>query len=96
MWRITACRRRSRVAELPLEYRHEPPLALGSGEDGLDATRIILREASQHLNPGGLLAVEIGHNRAELEAAFPELEMVWPEIDGGSDTVFLVTREQLL
>ena len=84
------------VAELPLEYRHEPPLALGSGEDGLDATRIILRDAAQHLNPGGLLAVEIGHNRAELEAAFPELEMVWPEIDGGSDTVFLVTREQLL
>jgi ribosomal protein L3 glutamine methyltransferase len=84
------------VAELPLEYRHEPSLALGSGEDGLDATRIILRDAAQHLNPGGLLAVEIGHNRAELEAAFPELEMVWPEIDGGSDTVFLVTREQLL
>lgn len=84
------------VAALPREYRHEPALALGSGDDGLDATRIILRKAAQHLNPGGMLAVEIGHNRVALEAAFPELQLVWPEIEGGSDTVFLLTREQLL
>ncbi len=83
------------VAALPPEYRHEPALALGSGSDGLDATRIILREAARHLNPGGLLAVEIGHNRAELEAAFPDLELTWPDIEGGTDTVFVITREQL-
>ena len=84
------------VAALPAEYRHEPALALGSGADGLDATRIILRDAAQHLNPGGLLAVEIGHNRDALEAAFPDLVLIWPEIEGGTDTVFLVSREQLL
>ena len=83
------------VAALPREYRHEPALALGSGEDGLDATRIILRDAAAHLNPGGLLVVEIGHNRAEMEAAFPDLALVWPEIEGGEDTVFVVSREQL-
>lgn len=83
------------VAALPAEYRHEPSLALGSGVDGLDATRTILREAARHLNPGGLLAVEIGHNRAALEAAYPELELTWPEIEGGADTVFVITREQL-
>ncbi len=83
------------VAALPPEYRHEPALALGSGIDGLDATRIILRDAARHLNPGGLLAVEIGHNRAELEAAFPDLELTWPEIEGGTDTVFVISREQL-
>lgn len=83
------------VAALPAEYRHEPALALGSGTDGLDATRIILRDAANHLNPGGLLAVEIGHNRAAVEAAFPDLELTWPEIEGGTDTVFVLTREQL-
>jgi ribosomal protein L3 glutamine methyltransferase len=83
------------VAALPPEYRHEPSLALGSGEDGLDATRVILREAARHLNPGGLLAVEIGHNREALEAAFPDLDFAWPQIEGGEDTVFLLTREQL-
>jgi HemK-like putative methylase len=51
------------VAALPPEYLHEPELALGSGEDGLDFTRIILREAKKHLTDNGLLIVEIGHNR---------------------------------
>ncbi len=84
------------VAALPPEYRHEPALALGSGEDGLDATRMILGEAARHLNPGGLLAVEIGHNREALEAASPHLEFAWPRIEGGEDTVFILTREQLI
>lgn len=83
------------VAALPPEYRHEPALALGSGIDGLDATRAILSKAAQHLNPGGLLVVEIGHNRGELEAAYPDLELIWPELEGGADTVFIITREQL-
>lgn len=83
------------VSALPAEYRHEPALALGSGEDGLDATRVILAKAARHLNPGGLLVVEIGHNRAALEAAYPGLDFAWPRIEGGDDTVFVLTREQL-
>jgi len=83
------------MAELPAEYRREPEMALGSGHDGLDAVRVILRHAAEHLNPGGLLAVEIGHNRAALEAAFPDLEFFWPEVEGGEDMIFIVTREQL-
>lgn len=84
------------VAHLPPEYRHEPALALGSGLDGLDATRIILNDAARHLNPGGLLVVEIGHNRAAVEAAWPHLDFTWPELAGGSDTVFVIEQEQLL
>ena len=80
---------------LPAEYRHEPTLALASGNDGLDATRVILREAKRHLNPNGLLVVEIGHNRTALEAAFPEIAFTWPEIEGGSDMVFVLQRDQL-
>jgi ribosomal protein L3 glutamine methyltransferase len=83
------------VAALPEEYHHEPAMALGSGDDGLDATRIILREAPKHLNPGGLLAVEIGHNRDALEMAFPAIEFTWPELEGGDDTLFLVRREDI-
>lgn len=83
------------MAALPPEYRREPRMALAGGEDGLDAVRVILREAAQRLNPGGLLAVEIGHNRALLEQAFPRLPFLWPETSGGDDRVFLLTREQL-
>ncbi len=83
------------VAELPPEYLHEPEEALGSGEDGLDATRQIILQAAKFLNPHGVLLVEIGHNRDVLEAAYPELPFTWLETSGGDGFVFLLTREQL-
>jgi ribosomal protein L3 glutamine methyltransferase len=84
------------VAALPEEYLHEPALALGSGEDGLDATRLILQSASRFLNPHGVLLVEIGHNREVLEPQFPELEFTWMDTSSGDGFVFLLTREQLV
>jgi ribosomal protein L3 glutamine methyltransferase len=83
------------VAALPPEYQAEPALALGSGDDGLDATRQILADAKDHLNPGGLLVVEIGHNRDALEAAFPALPFTWLDTSGGDQFVFLLRREDL-
>ena len=79
---------------LPAEYRAEPELALASGRDGLDHTRAILREAHAHLNPGGTLVVEIGHNRRALERAFPRLPFVWPETSAGPGYVFTLGREE--
>jgi ribosomal protein L3 glutamine methyltransferase len=84
------------VEELPPEYLHEPEMALGSGEDGLDITRRILEEATRFLNPLGVLVVEIGHNRDELEASFPELPFVWLDTESGDGFVFLLTREMLV
>ncbi|WP_416189247.1 50S ribosomal protein L3 N(5)-glutamine methyltransferase [Neisseria sp. CCUG17229] len=84
------------VDTLPDEYLHEPELALGSGQDGLDATREIILQAAKFLNPKGVLLVEIGHNRDVLEASYPELPFTWLETSGGDGFVFLLTREQLL
>ena len=80
---------------LPEEYLREPVSALASGEDGLDHVRTILSVAPKHLNTGGLLVVEIGHNRDALEAAFPALPFTWLETSGGDEHVFLLSREQL-
>lgn len=84
------------VAALPPEYLHEPKLALGSGSDGLDATRVILKQAATHLNPGGILIVEIGHNRDVLEAAYPELPFTWLDVAAGDEFVFLLHHKDLL
>ena len=83
------------MAALPAEYRHEPALALAAGADGLDVVRRILAEAGAHLNPGGLLAIEVGHNQHLVEAAFPDLPMVWLDTEHAEGKVFLVTREDL-
>jgi len=84
------------MAKLPTEYRNEPQLALGSGDDGLDHTHTILREAAKHLNDEGILVVEIGHNREALLDAYPDLEFTWLTVESGNQYVFLLTKEQLL
>ena len=47
------------------DLRFEPPAALASGVDGLDAIRSILRDAPVHLVPGGWLLLEHGHDQGE-------------------------------
>jgi release factor glutamine methyltransferase len=42
------------------DLRFEPAAALASGPDGLDAIRVIVAEASAHLEPGGWLLLEHG------------------------------------
>ena len=83
------------MAILPQEYRNEPQIALGSGNDGLDHTHSLLHEAGKHLNAGGLLIVEIGHNRDALLAAYPDMPFTWLEVDSGNEFVFMLTKEQL-
>lgn len=84
------------MAQLPQEYRNEPQAALGSGEAGLDHAHVLLREAPNHLNEGGILVVEIGHNREALLSAYPHVPFTWLEVESGNQFVFLLTKEELL
>ena len=54
----------SQMDFLPQDVRHEPPLALDGGEDGLDFYRRIFQECGAFLKPNGLLIVEIGGDQA--------------------------------
>ena len=80
----------------PAEYLHEPGLALGSGEDGLDLVRKLLADAPRYLAPEGLLAIEVGHNRAIVDAAFPALSPTWLTAPSGDDKIFILEAGQLL
>jgi len=84
------------MGALPAEYRAEPELALAGGADGMDFIRALLGGVSAKMNPDGILVLEIGHERAHFEAAFPDLEVVWLETSAGEDQVLLVTRDALL
>ena len=53
------------LAELVPDIRDfEPRLALDGGNDGLDVVRVLVAGAGSHLEPGGILAVEIVHDQA--------------------------------
>ncbi|MFN6995842.1 MAG: 50S ribosomal protein L3 N(5)-glutamine methyltransferase [Aquincola tertiaricarbonis] len=83
------------MAALPAEYRAEPELALAGGADGMDFIRRLLADLPQRLSPNGVLVLEIGHERAHFEAAFPTLEAVWLPTSAGDDQVLLLDREAL-
>ena len=90
---------RQSMADLPPEYRAEPAMALdgnlGGGSDGMDFVRSLLQSVAAHLNPQGVLVLEIGNERPYFEAAFPSLEVIWLETSAGEDQVLLLTRETL-
>jgi len=83
------------MAALPPEFQCEPALALAGGDDGMDLVRRVLRDAAAHLQPHGLLVLEIGHERAHFDAAFPALEVASLPTSEGDDAVLLITRETL-
>lgn len=80
---------------LPDEYRHEPQLALAGGDDGMDVVRRIIAQARNWLTENGILVVEIGNERPNVEAAFGGLDLVWLSTSAGDDTVFLIQASDL-
>ena len=80
------------MAMLPEEFRHEPAMALGSGEDGLDITRRILKEAPAHLVAGAGLLCEVGLGRAALEASYPDTPFLWLDTEDSAAEVFWLPR----
>jgi len=83
------------MAALPAEYRHEPEMALAGGADGMDIVRRIIADARNWLTDDGVLVVEIGNERANVEAAFGGLDLVWLSTSAGDDNVFLIQAADL-
>ena len=83
------------MADLPRECRAEPKLAFDGGPDGLAIVSRILREAARHLTPQGGLLCEIGRGRELLEAAFPQLPLLWLDTEDSDGEVFWIGAADL-
>lgn len=83
------------LASMPAEYQNEPEIALGSGDDGLDFTRLLLQQAAEYLTDDGVLIVEVGNSWVHLEDAYPTVAFTWLEFERGGHGVFMLTSAQL-
>lgn len=83
------------LAAMPAEYHAEPAMGLGSGDDGLDITRRILANARDHLEPDGLLVVEVGESMAAAQSSFDALALNWIDLACGGDGVFAIAASDL-
>ncbi len=80
---------------LPPEYAHEPVQALFTGDDGLESPKRILQDAARLLADDGLLLLEVGAGWPALEAEFPSLPFVWPELLAGGEGIAVVYADDL-
>jgi ribosomal protein L3 glutamine methyltransferase len=83
------------MADLPRECRAEPKLAFDGGADGIAIVRRILDEAGRHLTPQGGLLCEIGRCRPALEAAYPQLPLLWLNTEESDGEVFWTAAADL-
>jgi ribosomal protein L3 glutamine methyltransferase len=83
------------LRDMPPEFAREPRSALAGGPDGLDLVRRIVTGAGKYLCSDGFLAVEVGGGKRALEAAFPRIPFVWPELANGGDGIALVAAGDL-
>lgn len=84
------------VSDFPPEYQAEPVLAHAGGVDGLDIVRRIMAEAANHLEPEGMLIVEIGTGRDVFETIYPDLALDWLDTEASEGEVLAVQAAQLM
>jgi len=83
------------MAALPPECRAEPKLAFDGGADGLHIVRRILDQAGEYLTPEGGLLCEIGRGRDNVEAAYPQLPLLWLDTEDSEAEVFWIAVADL-
>ena len=83
------------MSKLPAEFEHEPSLALAGGTDGMDLVRDLIADARHYLTADGVLILEIGHEAAHFEAAFPDLDPLWLDTAATERNILLLGAAQL-
>jgi len=80
--------------DMPVEFSHEPKLALVSGDDGLDLTAAMLAQAADWLSEQGLIVIEVGNSEIALQNALPEVPFMWLDLTSGGNGIFCLTGVQ--
>ncbi len=87
--------KREHYEALPPEYHAEPQVALVAADDGLAMIESLIRGAANHLQPHGLLVLEVGEAQDLLEARYPDAPWVWLDCERGGEGIVLIDAKSL-
>jgi ribosomal protein L3 glutamine methyltransferase len=82
--------------DLPREYMHEPESALASGNDGLDLTLALLREAANYMSEDAWLFVEVGNSEVNFTHRFDDFSVHWCKLSLGGSGIFAINKSELV
>lgn len=77
------------------EFAAEPRLAHDGGRDGLVIIRKLLQQAANRLQPHGIVVIEVGGLRPQVDREFARLKPLWLPTTDGSDCVVLFEAKRL-
>ena len=86
----------SSMAQLPVEYRHEPGIALLADDQGMAIVHDILTKSANHLNDKGVLIVEVGEIAEQVHEHYRDLPFIWLDFEHGGEGVFLLHKSDLM
>ena len=81
--------------ELPLEYKCEPKLALDGGKDGMNFIHVVMRNAFDYLQDGGILVLEIGGLKETFEKHYASANIEWINTSEGEHIVCVLRKHDL-
>ncbi|MEO7597921.1 MAG: 50S ribosomal protein L3 N(5)-glutamine methyltransferase [Opitutus sp.] len=77
------------------EFAAEPRMAHDGGADGMGIVRKLLDQACSRLTPAGIVVIEVGGLRPQMDREFVRLEPHWLHTEDGSDCVCLFQASRL-
>ena len=86
----------SSMSDLPVEYRHEPEMALLADDRGMAVVHRILTDAAHYLNDNGVLIVEVGEIAEQVHEHYRQLPFIWLDFEHGGEGVFLLHKDDLM
>ena len=85
-----------KMKKLPDEYRKEPKIALDGGFEGISLVEKIIIQAQNYLSKSGILILEVGDNKKNIEKKFNQLNIYWVKTENSYNSVCLIDYNNII
>ena len=84
------------MKKLPDEYRKEPKIALDGGFEGISLVEKIIIQSQNYLSKSGILILEVGDNKKNIEKKFNQLNIYWVKTENSYNSVCLIDYNNII